>query len=585
LEDEFRSDTNPRSNVPFFNDEASRRSQFKVIHRFADSYEIDVAHLLLTDDIADLLTLVNLEAHYRLFPGSIVPEGFPFSEQPTWIIPVVRDTQKATQGRTQVSGAQGYVSLVRDLVKSSGIYAIASLALPLVSLVLAPFLTHSLSRSDYGALVVLNTVITLMTGITQLGLISAVFRAYNYDYESRRDRLAVLSTTVVLLCVTSLPITLVVAMTAPWLASFLLGSSSYGVAVQVTALVVLVQNLTVPGFAWLRAENRAKFFSTLSVINVLITLGANVILVGIAHMGIIGSLLATGIGYAVVVICTLPLILLRAGFASRLDITRNLLSFGIPLVFNSVSFWVLQLSDRYLLSRLGSLAQTASYGVAYTLGGVLNAVIIAPFILAWGTAAFAIAKREDAPQAFQLVFRWFSMILLLASFAFALIAIVVLDVLFPPSYHSAAPIIPIINLSITFYGIYYIFSVGAGVQRKNWFVALVMMLSALVNVGCNIVLIPLYGSMGAALSTLIAYVFLALLMYIVNQRIYPIPFEINIFAIGLLVGVAIYIGCSLLAQHQTIYGACAVYVGSTVLYGGCLVLLGKIATRNHKSAQ
>ncbi len=284
-------------------------------------------------------------------------------------------------------------------------------------------------------------------------------------------------------------------------------------------------------------------------------------------------------------ICTLPLILLRAGFASRLDITRNLLSFGIPLVFNSVSFWVLQLSDRYLLSRLGSLAQTASYGVAYTLGGVLNAVIIAPFILAWGTAAFAIAKREDAPQAFQLVFRWFSMILLLASFAFALIAIVVLDVLFPPSYHSAAPIIPIINLSITFYGIYYIFSVGAGVQRKNWFVALVMMLSALVNVGCNIVLIPLYGSMGAALSTLIAYVFLALLMYIVNQRIYPIPFEINIFAIGLLVGIAIYIGCSLLAQHQTIYGACAVYVGSTVLYGGCLVLLGKIANKNHKSAQ
>src|SRR5258708_22028426 len=79
--------------------------------------------------------------------------------------------------------------------------------------------------------------------------------------------------------------------------------------------------------------------------------------------------------------------------------------------------------------------------------------------------------------------------------------------------------------------------------------------------------------MGAALSTLIAYVFLALIMYVVNQRIYPIPFEIHIFAIALLVGIAFYAGSSFLAQHQTIYGVCAIYVGSTVLYGGCLVLL------------
>ena len=514
--------------------------------------EIDDAHLRQTSDIADLPTLV---------------------------------TQKVIKAGTQISGAQDYASLIRDLVKSSGIYAIATLGLPLVSLILAPFLTHSLSRSDYGALVVLNTVITLVAGITQLGMISAVLRTYNYDYESQRDRLAVLSTAVVLLSLTSLPMVLVVAMTAPWLASLLLGNSSFGVPVKIVALVVLAQNLSVPGFTWLRAEKRATLFSMLSILNLLITLGMNVILVGVAHMGITGSLLATGAGYAVVVICTLPLILLRAGLASRLDIASNLLSFGTPLVFNAVSFWVLQLSDRYLLSRLGSLAQTASYGVAYNLGGISNILIIWPFMLAWGTAAFTIAKRKDAPQVFQLIFRWFSMVLLLAAFVLSLIGSTVLDVLFPPSYHSAAPIIPIVAVSIMLYGVYHIFSVGAGVQRKNWFVSLAMTLSALINVGCNLVLIPLYGSMGAALSTLIAYVFLALIMYIVNQRIYPIPFEIDIFAMALLIGIAIYVGSIFLAQQKTAYEACAIYIGSTVLYGGCLVLLGKLPARNHKSTQ
>lgn len=65
-------------------------------------------------------------------------------------------------------------------------------------------------------------------------------------------------------------------------------------------------------------------------------------------------------------------------------------------------------------------------------------------------------------------------------------------------------------------------------------------------------------------------------MYVMNQRVYPIPFEIHIFAMALLVGIAVYAGSSFLAQHQTIYGVCAIDVGSTVLYGGCLALLGRL---------
>lgn len=485
-------------------------------------------------------------------------------------------------GRTRLS-VEGYVLLIRNLIKSSGIYAISSVASPLVSLVLAPFLTHSLSRTEYGALVVLNTAITLVAAITQFGLGSAFFRAYNYDYKSRRDRLGVLSTVVELLSLSTLPLAIAAGITAPWLAELLLRSSSFAGPIRLAALVVLLQNLTVPGFAWLRAENRAGVFSTLSIMNLLIALAATIVLVGALHMGIAGSLLATGGGYAVVVICTLPLILLRAGLRFRFDIAWNLLSFGLPLLFNSLAFWVLQLSDRYLLSRLGSLAQTASYAVAYSLGGVLSVVVLVPFMLAWPTAAFAVAKREDAAYAFQLLFRWYSLFLLFATFALSLIAILVLNILFPPAYHSAAPIIPIVATSIMFYGVYIVFSAGVGIQRKNWYAVIFVTLSALVNVGLNLILIPLYGSMGAAVSTLLAYALLALIAYIVNQRIYPIPFEVGMFIIALLVGIVLYTGASFLAQTRDIYGAGAVYIGTLGLYTGFLMLLGKLKSWNHKN--
>ncbi len=509
--------------------------------------------------------------------------GLPLEEQATWIIPVIQVSAKKSQFQSWEAKSGGNASLVRNLVKNSGIYVLASLASPLTSLVLAPFLTRNLSHAAYGALAVFNTTITLLAGLTQLGLYSALFRSYNYDYESQKDRKGVLSTVVVLLSLTSLCMTLAMIVTAPWLSTLLFDDVSFSNAVRVAALVVLLQNLTVPGFAWMRAENRAMFFSLLSIANLVISLGVNIILVGVFHMGIAGSLIATGSGYALVGICTIPIILLHAGLSLRFDIARGLLSFGLPNVFTYVSVWVLQLSDRFLLGRLGSLAQVASYSVAYSLGGLVSVVVLSPFTLAWPSAMFTIAKKDNAPHVFRLVFRWYSMILLFAAFALTLVSIAALYLFFPPVYHSSASIIPLIVISTVFYGIYNIFTTGISIQRKTWFAVVFTALSALVNIGFNLVLIPMYGSMGAALSTLLAYMLLAFVAYVVNQRLYPVPYEIGLFVIELLVGIAFYAGSSVLAPRQGGYVAFGISLGTLVLYGGCLLLLGRWLSTSYKN--
>ncbi len=533
---------------------------------------------LLYTSIDQIPTQTELQVIYKSSPSMIIG-GLPIDEQPTWIVPVVQIVRRVPELKARESDAQNYISLIHDLAKSSGIYAIASLVSPLISLVLAPFLTRSLSRADYGALAVLNTIIALVAGVTQLGLGSAFFRAYSCDYESQRDRLAVISTVIILLSVTSIFTVSTVIMISPWLAELLFNSPSFGASLRIAALVILLQNFTVPGFARLRAENRAGFFSLLSIVNLLVVLGTTVVLVGLFHMGMDGALLATGGGYGVIVAYTLPVNLLHARLHFRFDIARNLLSFGFPLVFNFVSLWVLQLSDRYLLSRLGSLTQTASYAVAYSLGGVLSVVVVSPFVLAWPAAMFAIAKRDDAARVFQLLFRWFSIILLFAAYACSLISMGVLVIFFPPAYHSAALVIPIVSASIMFFGVYNVFSVGVGVRRKTWFTVIFATLAALVNVGFNIILIPLYGSMGAAASTLIAYAFLALISYVVNQRIYPVPFEIGKFMISLSVGIVLFVGGGLLAQAQETCVAWGILIGTLGVYGGYLLLFGKLPRR------
>src|SRR5947208_9540391 len=68
----------------------------------------------------------------------------------TWLLPAISlqyaaDTIPPKSSPGIVASKDGLVGLLLNLIKSSGVYAIASVTIPLVSLVIAPFLTPSLS--------------------------------------------------------------------------------------------------------------------------------------------------------------------------------------------------------------------------------------------------------------------------------------------------------------------------------------------------------------------------------------------------------------------------------------------------------
>jgi O-antigen/teichoic acid export membrane protein len=523
--------------------------------------------------IDQLPTQIGLRAIPRPVPSPHpLADGISIYDQPTWILPVIPGSVSAPT--VQVAQNEGYVAIIRNLVKNSGIYALSSLASPLVSLVLAPFLTHNLSRGDYGALAILNTVVALVAGVTELGLSAAFTRMYAYDCKTRSEQLDALSTLTLLLLLILIPISFLLEMLSPWLSSGVLGSASYTGAIQVAIILVLSQNLTVPGLSWLRVENRATFFSIISIANLLLTASGNIVLVGILHMGIVGSLMANGLGNIIVIACTLPIIFLQAGFHLRMAFAWNMLAFGVPHVMNVISGWVLQLSDRFLLGHFASLSVVAGYSVAYSLGGVLAAIVILPFSLAWWVMMYPTAKRSDAQHVFKLIFRWFSLVILFATFGLSLFSISVLDLLFPASYHAQSTIIPVIALSTMFSGITVVVSLGTSLQRKTWIASLCFLISALLNIGFNIVLIPHYGAMGAALATLGAYIVLTWISYAINQKIYPVPFEIGLFLVALIIGIGLYIAGDSFSSGLGDPVAFAIHIGTLLLYGLCLVCIG-----------
>jgi O-antigen/teichoic acid export membrane protein len=120
--------------------------------------------------------------------------------------------------------------------------------------------------------------------------------------------------------------------------------------------------------------------------------------------------------------------------------------------------------------------------------------------------------------------------------------------------------------------------VGANITRKTWLAAVFTAVAAVVNFVLNLFLIPLYGAIGAAISTLVAYFVMALLAYLVNQRIYPVPFEVGRFIGAALIGSAVYLG-----SYVVMYSTGAIWKGPTwpicivgsIAYGALLIFFGR----------
>src|SRR5260370_42221811 len=106
--------------------------------------------------VDQLATRVGLRAiHLPSSWSSPLVDGISIYNQPTWLLPAIPRSStvsgQASPSESQAPGGEIYFSLIRHLVKNSGIYAISSLPGRLVGLLIAPCLTHKLSQTHHGA--------------------------------------------------------------------------------------------------------------------------------------------------------------------------------------------------------------------------------------------------------------------------------------------------------------------------------------------------------------------------------------------------------------------------------------------------
>jgi O-antigen/teichoic acid export membrane protein len=304
--------------------------------------------------------------------------------------------------------------------------------------------------------------------------------------------------------------------------------------------VIMLANIVAVPYAVLRARQQSPRFVIFSLVQFVVNMGTTIVLVAVAGRGVRGSLEGNLLGQVAVLLLFAPALLnaMRARF-SREDL-REMLAFGLPLVPAMLASLSLTVSDRYFLRAFSTFDEIGVYGLGYRIGLIVQVIVVTPFNLSWGPVMWSVADKPYANRFYAKVLTYFAAVSLYVALGLSILSPELLRLASrQEAYWRAWQVVPLIALSYVLYGIYFQMAVGVNLRKKTQYMPFIVGAAAVLNLLLNFLLIRPWGMMGAAISTLVSYSVLSLLVYVVSRRFYPLQYEWNrLLKLAVLFGVA-----------------------------------------------
>ncbi len=198
-----------------------------------------------------------------------------------------------------------------------------------------------------------------------------------------------------------------------------------------------------------------------------------------------------------------------------IEIATRYFHYGWPLVARGLPLWVMSVSDRYLLALWRPADSLAAYILSYQLAG---SVIMIPlsFIIAIIFPRILRIDREKGEAAalsytYMLLHHYLRYMTVVVVGASSLVLAVAYYIY--PEYHFKPAIIIIIVIAHVIQGLTHFYNKEFELNGRTLVITKTVSIGAAVNFGLNVVLIPTFGSLGAAISTLAAYTVTVYLVY------------------------------------------------------------------------
>jgi O-antigen/teichoic acid export membrane protein len=414
----------------------------------------------------------------------------------------------------------------KTIIKHTAVYSTADLLAKAVGFFLLPIYTRYLSPADYGILELLSVSLTIIIILIQQGMQTSFFRAYSFDYkDNEQEQKSVVSTSYLYLFFSSFIFLGILFLFARQINNLLFQSKDYTNLVRLTFVTGFFNTISTITFQLFRAKLQSVRFSLLSILRFLLNLFFNVYLILKLRMGLTGVIY--GNLFTAVLISILTFFLIYQYLSPKISISKlkNMLSYGIPLVPGGLSVWVLMVANRYFLEKFSTTTELGLYSLGNRFSGILDFVIMQPFFATWPSIYFPLAKEKDAQETFSRLTTYFLLIGSFFSLGIIAISHPAIKLIADQKFWGAYKVIPLLVFSVLLFGLFSLLNVGIFIQNKTKYNSLIIGITALFNLLLNFLLIPPHGMLGAAYATFFSFLLMNLLAYLINLRIYPIPYE------------------------------------------------------------
>jgi len=418
-------------------------------------------------------------------------------------------------------------SRYHDLIsvgKKGSHYALGTILKGSLALISLPILTRYLEPKDYGLVLLSGVIAAAVQPLYRLGQSGSLYRFF-YEYKGRQLQTFVAT---ILSMSSSLGLIITAGLLlfgAPLFERIAPGVPMYPHLALALATGFLAMFLVFP-MRLLQVRERSKLFASLSFALALLGLGITLFFVVVLGRGAVGVLEA---GLVAAIVSLAPFVYLVRkdicfGFNWRM--ARQSLRYGLPLVPHMLSGFIITQTDRVFIGVYRSLAHVGLYSVGAALARAVQ-LLATGANFAWTPFFYRTAKERgrEAGKFLGQMATYYLLAIWSLALTVAIFSNEVVHVFATKRYENAALVVSPLLLSVCLSALYYRFVNSLFYAQRTELVTVATFTSAGVNLALNFFLVPAYGMLGAAWSSVAAHAVSCALVYVFGQRAYPLQFE------------------------------------------------------------
>lgn len=388
-----------------------------------------------------------------------------------------------------------------QLAKNTLIISFGTLLPKVLATISLPIVTAGLTKAEYGTYDLINILETLLLPFVTLQIQTAAFRFIIENRKNDEKKKEIISTMLSFLFVT-LGFALVIlffCLSQVDMSSRVLICLYFFFIIQTNALQQIARGL-----------DHMAVYSASAIVQSVTNVVCIVVFVQFYSKGLLGTLLALSIS-AFASACFL-LFKDKAykyfGFTYfSVNILKEMLSYSWPMIPNSLSMWVMSVSDRLVLTFFMGLEANAVYAIANKIPSLFT-IVQSTFTYAWQENASIASKDKDVSTYYSKVF---DVVFCMMAGVLALLIAgtpILFTLLIRGDYDEAYNQMPILFLGV-FFSCITAFLGGIYIANKRTkSVGITTIIAAGLNLAIDLIFVNIIGIYAASLSTLISYLFL-----------------------------------------------------------------------------